>query len=284
MSGLWQASGPPTGGKATIWGCGEVVRKEAEFPSPNELVVGTVVKVFDQGAFVSLEEYGGKEGMVYLKEVASGWIKNIRDHVKENQRVVCKVLAVDKQKGSIDLSLRRVTVGERKQKLAEFEAERRAEKLLLLVAKKLKRGEEKAYEEAGFPLLRKFGSLHRAFSEIAREGPACLEDLELGKSWVKALCSASQALVKQKVCTVEGYLSLVCPVSNGVEIIRNSMVSAKEAMASKVRFYSAGSPLYRVVVTGSSYKEAEDLLEKAAKMVIEKVEEAGGKGEFLRKR
>lgn len=259
-----------------------MVRKAEEFPSPNELVVGTVVKVFDQGAFVSLEEYGGKEGMVHLKEVASGWIKNIRDHVRENQRVVCKVLAVDRQKGIIDLSLRMVTEWEKEQKLKEFEAEKKAEKLFLLVAKKLKKSEKKAYEEAGFALIRKFGSLHRAFEEIAKVGPSCLEDLNLGKNWVKGLHSVSQTLTKPTTCTVSGYLYLMCPTSNGVEVIRNSMLSVKQAMAPHINFYSAGSPLYRIVATGSSYKEAEELLDKAARMVISKIEEAGGKGEFRR--
>jgi len=257
-----------------------MVRKIEEFPSPNELVVGTVVKVFDQGVFVSLEEYGGKEGMIHLSWRGSGWIKNIRDHVRENQRVVCKVLAVDRQKGTIDLSLRMVTEWEKEQKLKEFEAEKKAEKLLLLVAKKLKKSEKKAYEEAGFALIKKFGSLHRAFEEIAKAGPSCLEDLNLGKNWIKRLILASQTLVKPTVCTVAGYLRLTCPASNGVEIIRNSMLSVKEAMAPNIKFYCAGVPLYRIVATGSSYKEAEEFLEKAARMVISKVEEGGGKGEF----
>jgi translation initiation factor 2 subunit 1 len=259
-----------------------MVRKEQEFPAPNELVVGTVIKVFDQGAFVALDEYGGKEGMVHLREIASGWIKNIRDYVRENQRVVCKVLAVDKQKGTIDLSLRMVAEWEKEQKLREFEAEKKAEKLLLLAAKKLRKSESKAYEEAGFALMKKFGSLHRAFEEIAKVGPSCLEDLKLRASWVKALHAVSQTLVKPAVYTVTGYLSLMCPTSNGVEVIRDAMISAKNAMASKVNFYSAGSPLYRVVATGSSYKEAEELLQKAVQMVTSKVEQAGGRGEFRR--
>ncbi|MEM2282091.1 MAG: translation initiation factor IF-2 subunit alpha [Candidatus Hadarchaeales archaeon] len=260
------------------------MRKEAEFPSPNELVVCTVTKVFEQGAFVTLEEYGGKEGMIYLKEIASGWIRNIRDHVREGQRVVCRVLAVDERKGSIDLSLRRVTSSEKKLKLSEFEAERNAEKLLLLVAKKLRRGEKKAYEEAGFPLIRRFGSLHRAFTEIARTGGECLKELKLGESWSKALCSAAQSMIKPTVCRVTGELSLRCIRSDGIEVIKNVLIQTKKSLegGGGLEFYLVGSPRYRVVATGSSYKEAEELLERAAQMIIQKMKEAGGEAEFRR--
>nr|NIP36032.1 S1 RNA-binding domain-containing protein [Thermoplasmata archaeon]NIS13138.1 S1 RNA-binding domain-containing protein [Thermoplasmata archaeon]NIS21032.1 S1 RNA-binding domain-containing protein [Thermoplasmata archaeon]NIT78497.1 S1 RNA-binding domain-containing protein [Thermoplasmata archaeon]NIW83598.1 S1 RNA-binding domain-containing protein [Thermoplasmata archaeon] len=61
------------------------------FPEEGELVVGTVVKVENFGAFVSLEEYPGKEGFIHVAEVAPGWVKYIRDYVRENQKIVTKV-------------------------------------------------------------------------------------------------------------------------------------------------------------------------------------------------
>ncbi len=40
--------------------------------------MATVKEVFDQGAYLTLDEYEGKEGMVHISEIASGWVKNIR--------------------------------------------------------------------------------------------------------------------------------------------------------------------------------------------------------------
>jgi len=51
------------------------------WPEPGSLVVCTVTQVVDFGAFVSLDEYSGKQGLIHISEVASGWIKYIRDHV-----------------------------------------------------------------------------------------------------------------------------------------------------------------------------------------------------------
>ncbi|MEM3401878.1 MAG: S1 RNA-binding domain-containing protein, partial [Candidatus Hadarchaeales archaeon] len=153
-----------------------MVRRRAEWPSAGELVLCTVTKIFPQGAFVSLDEYGGKEGMVHISEVASGWIKNIRDHIKEGQKVVCKVLFSDPERRSVDLSIRRVKDSERRWKVERLKLEQRAEKLLELVAQKLGKTLDEAYAEAGFPLQEKFGDLYAAL-EAAIQRPGSLEEV-----------------------------------------------------------------------------------------------------------
>ena len=73
------------------------------YPEEGELVVGTVMKVQGFGAFVSLDEYPYKEGFIHISEIATGWVKRIRNHIKENQKVVCKVIHIDKSKDHVDL-------------------------------------------------------------------------------------------------------------------------------------------------------------------------------------
>jgi len=87
------------------------------WPEEDELVVCSVVKVTDFGAFVELDEYGRKEGLIHISEVASGWVKYIRDHVREGQKIVCKVLYVDESKHHIDLSLKDVNEHQRREKI-----------------------------------------------------------------------------------------------------------------------------------------------------------------------
>jgi len=61
-----------------------------DYPNEGEFVICTVIKVQNYGAFVSLDEYPNREGFVHIAEVASGWVKRIRNHIKEKQKVVCK--------------------------------------------------------------------------------------------------------------------------------------------------------------------------------------------------
>src|SRR5439155_14476871 len=104
-----------------------------DWPDEGDLVVCTVTNVKNFGAFVTLDEYEAKEGFIHIAEVSSGWIKYIRDYIREGQKVVCKVLKVDKEKGNIDLSLKAVNEHQRREKIQEWKYDHKAENLLGIV-------------------------------------------------------------------------------------------------------------------------------------------------------
>lgn len=260
-----------------------MVRRKNEYPSPDELVIGTISEVFPEGAFVKLDEYGGKVGLVHLSEVASGWIKNIREHIREGQKVVCRVLSVDEKRGHVDLSMRRVKESEKTWKREQWRREERAEKLLELAAKKLKKSLEEAYQEVGFKLQEEFGDMYTGLEKLAKEGEKALEPLGLNKKWLKTLVRISSSLVELPFCKVTGYLELSCMAPDGVEKIREAMIRAKEEVSDdgvRVEIYYVGSPRYRVEVSAPSYKEAEAALRRVAERAINLLKEQGGKGEF----
>jgi len=244
----------------------------------------TVTKVFNQGAFMKLDEYGGEEGMVHISEVASGWIKNIRDYVREGQKAVCKVLAVDPKREHIDLSLRRVKDSERRWKVQQLKREQRAEKLLELAAGKLGKSLDEAYEEVGFSLQEKFGDLYSALESAAKD-KSTLIDVVKDQSWAEVLSDIAVSKVETPSYNVVGYLDLSCPSPNGVEVIKSAMIDARDSAKRNgidVEFYYVGSPRYRVEVTAPSYKVAESVMQKITEEAIAAVKKAGGKGEFQR--
>ena len=102
--------------------------KKPDWPEVGDLVIATVEEVTDFGAYVKLDEYD-KKGLLHISEISSSWIRNIRDFVREGQKVVLKVLRVDVEKGHIDLSLRRVTKREKIEKMMSYKKERKAETL-----------------------------------------------------------------------------------------------------------------------------------------------------------
>ena len=110
-----------------------------------ELVICTVNKINPNSAYVILEEYG-KEGMIHISELVSGWVRNIKDHVKVGQKVVAKITRVNENDGYIALSLKRVDDRQEKEKLKEYNLDNKAERMLEIVAKErkktLKRGEK----------------------------------------------------------------------------------------------------------------------------------------------
>lgn len=259
-----------------------MARYRSEWPSAGELVMCMVKKVFPQGAFVTLDEYGGKEGMIHISEVASGWIKNIRDHVRENQKVVCKVLAVDPARQQVDLSIRRVKDSERRWKAQRVKLNQRAEKLLELAASKLGKTLDQAYEEVGFKLQEKFGDLYSAMETAAKDSSSLAG---LDESWVKIIAELAKDSIQTPSYKVTGNVILSSTAPNGVEIIKSAMINSRDSVRDEdvnVDIYYLGAPKYRIEVTAPSYKAAENAMQQAAELMIDVVTKAGGKGEFQR--
>ena len=69
-----------------------------------EILEGRVTGVTKFGAFVELPE--GNTGMVHISEVAPVFVKEIRNYVKEDQKVRVKILSIG-EGGKISLSMKR---------------------------------------------------------------------------------------------------------------------------------------------------------------------------------
>ena len=67
-----------------------------EWPEEGDLLICTVKDIKQNGAYLSLDGYDGREGFVFVGEIAAGWVRNIRAHVREGQRLVAKVIGVKK--------------------------------------------------------------------------------------------------------------------------------------------------------------------------------------------
>lgn len=69
------------------------------------ILEGTVVNITKFGAFVEVE---GKTGLVHISEVSDTYVKDIKEHLKEQDKVKVKVISVD-DGGRISLSIKQAT-------------------------------------------------------------------------------------------------------------------------------------------------------------------------------
>ena len=256
-----------------------MVRKSQEWPDEGELIVGTVYKVLNYGAFAKLEEYQGKEAFIHISEVSSGWVKNIRDHVRENQKIVARVLRVNPKKGHVDASLKRIREDQRTKKIQQWKIEQKAEKFLELVAKSLDKDLDTAYEEVGYELMDIFGDVYGAFESAAEEGAETLTEEGISQEWADAITEVAVKNIQPPEVHITGYVDIENYAPNGVEIIKEALLAAEDE---NIEVQCVGAPRYRITVTSTDYKIAETQLKEAALKAVEIVEDAGGKGEFLR--
>jgi translation initiation factor 2 subunit 1 len=260
--------------------------KYSGWPDPSELVVGKVDEIADFGVFVELSEYEDKRGLVHISEVASGWIKNVRDHVTVGQTVVAKVLDVDESSQQIDLSLKDVNDHQRSEKVQEWKAEQRADNWMTIAF-----GEDIAdeqYATVANEFLAEFGSLYAGFEEAAIHGADALDDTDLSEEEIDAIVETARENVSVPYVTVSGYVDLQSPERAGVDVIRESLHAAEgngdlpDEVELEVTY--VGSPEYRIRVQAPDYKTAESELESSADRAAAYVTEHNGTAEFHRER
>jgi translation initiation factor 2 subunit 1 len=259
--------------------------KKREWPEAGDLVVGTVEAVTDYGAYVKLDEYD-KKGLLHISEISSSWIRNIRDFVREGQKVVLKVLRVDAEKGHIDLSLRRVTKREKIEKMLFWKREKKAEALLRSVAEKTGLSLDEVYEKAG-GLIEKEYTLYEGFEKAAKEGVEVLTKIGVPEELANVFAEVAKERIRVSVVRVKGTVELRCMKPNGVNIIKEAFLNAKKTEKSrdvKVRFYVVAAPKYCIEVLAENYKQAEAVLQKVAENVVSHIVKAGGQGVFRREK
>lgn len=256
-----------------------MVRMRKQWPEEGELVVGTVHKVLGYGAFASLEEYEGKEAFIHISEVSSGWVKNIRDYVRENQKIVARVLRVNPKKGHVDVSLKRIREDQRTRKIQQWKIEQKAEKLLEISANSIGKDLDTAYEEVGYMLMDEFGDLYEAFETASEEGKDALKSKGIEDEWAETITAVAKKNISPPEVQITGYVDLKSYAPDGVEVIKNALGSVKDE---NISIQCVGAPRYRLMVKSTDYITAEGLLKKAAQSCIDAVIKAGGEGEFHR--
>ncbi|CAO2586725.1 Eukaryotic translation initiation factor 2 subunit 1 [Lemmus lemmus] len=79
------------------------------FPEVEDVVMVNVRSIAEMGAYVSLLEYNNIEGMILLSELSRRRIRSINKLIRIGRNECVVVIRVDKEKGYIDLSKRRVS-------------------------------------------------------------------------------------------------------------------------------------------------------------------------------
>lgn len=234
-------------------------------PEEDEIVLCTVTNIHFHSVFAKLDAYD-KTGMLHISEISPGRIRNIRDYVKEGKKIICKVLRIDREKGHIDLSLRRVNETQRRNKVTEMKQEQLAESILEFVAKKQKKDANILYEKLA-TLLPDYDTLYGAFEAVTND-ELDLAKLGLEAALAKDLTDVIKQRIKLPEVYIKGEFAIRTYESNGVDVIREAM---KKALAVKgdfdLKYKGAGA--YILLVRAPDYKEAEGVVEQIQTAVLD---------------
>ena len=242
-----------------------------ELPEAGEIVIATITKIGDHGAYATLDEYKTIQGFLHVSEIAHGWVRNVSKYVKEGEKKVLLVKKISEGREEIDLSLKQVSREQQKRKLLDVKRFEKGKGIIKNIKEKTKLSDNDIGKLED-KILSKYDSVYDGIVDIATNGIEVFTDLKLPK---KTLDIIEEVGNKIKLPSVEirGILELTDNSSNGVENIRNSLQGFEKTDQNNIKILYVGAPRYRISVTDSDFKSAEKIL----KPILEDIEKNIGK-------
>lgn len=252
-----------------------------ELPETGEIVIATITKVSDHGAYVTLDEYNNIQGFLHVSEIAPGWVRNITKYVKEGEKKVLLVKKVRSERAEIDLSLKQISKDQKKKKLLEVKRFEKG-KTIIQNVKDAAGLSQKDVEKLEEQIFSKYDSIYDAFLDVVRKGISVLNDLGIPKKTISAIEEVSSKIRLPSV-EIRGILEITNSKSDGVDIIRKTLTDAiKNNNESKVEITYIGAPKYRITVSAQDFKSAEKSLKPILLEIQDSIEKQKGTFNFIR--
>ncbi|MDG6937661.1 MAG: translation initiation factor IF-2 subunit alpha [Nitrososphaerota archaeon] len=246
--------------------------EDRSLPDPGEIVVCTVRELTSHGIYVNLDQYDGTNGFLHVSEISTGWVRNIDRVAKVSQKLILKVIRLNRARREIDLSLRQVTNEERRQKVIEWKREERALTIIDAVSKKM--GIDDAHvKELRHKLEGEFGTLYAALETAARKGAEGLSGAGLSEEEAEAVAGIAGEKIVPPRYEIGALVEVSSRSPEGIEQVKKTLLAAASAPSAEVHITYAGAPHYRVRITADDYKQAE----KAMDVVLDKIKGEVGK-------
>ncbi len=234
-------------------------------PNVGELVIANISKIGKFGAYCRLPEYNDLEVFLPIREVSSGWIKNIREFIHEGQRIVCEVVFYDREKNTIDVSLKRVPAAKAKARIRSYNLEKRLAGLFAQAAKMSKEGDVEALASTAL-------SEFKTYTELvynATENTPQFAASKLPKRMREALLKVIEANKKKKRFIVSYIMKLTTyNTMSGASELRK-LLSDVKTIGIDVSYI--GAPRYRLASEDTDYTKAEDKIRKAESLIRERL-------------
>ncbi|KAF2752871.1 eukaryotic translation initiation factor-like protein 2 subunit alpha [Pseudovirgaria hyperparasitica] len=251
---------------------------EEKFPEVESFVMVNVKQIAEMGAYVKLLEYDNIDGMILLSELSRRRIRSIQKLIRVGRNEVVVVLRVDKDKGYIDLSKRRVSPEDIVKCEERYNKSKMVHSIMRHVAEKTTTPIEEIYQAIGWPLNKKYGHAVDAF-KLSITNPDVWNEVTFPSDVVKdELQSYIRKRLTPQPTKIRADVKVTCYEPAGIDAIKDALKcgEARSTKDNQIKCRLVSPPLY--VFTSSCLDKTTgiDLLEQALRDVTAKIREHSG--------
>uniref|UniRef100_T1J8V6 Eukaryotic translation initiation factor 2 subunit 1 n=1 Tax=Strigamia maritima TaxID=126957 RepID=T1J8V6_STRMM len=254
------------------------------YPEIEDVVMVNVRSIAEMGAYVSLLEYNNIEGMILLSELSRRRIRSINKLIRVGRSECVVVIRVDKEKGYIDLSKRRVSPEDIIKCEEKFAKAKAVNSILKHVAEILKYESdaqlEKLYQKTAWLFDEKYKKQAYCYDVFkhAVSDPAILDDCNLDEVTKDILIQNIKRRLTPQAVKIRADIEVACYRYEGIDAVKNALrkgiACSTEEMPIKINLIAP--PLYVMTTTTLDRNDGLKALEVAIAEISQGIRSAGG--------
>merc|ERR1712062_272263 len=257
---------------------------ENRYPEIDDVVMVNVRSIADMGAYVHLLEYNNIEGMILLSELSRRRIRSINKLIRVGRTEPVVVIRVDKDKGYIDLSKRRVSPEDIERCTEVFSKGKAVNSILRHVAQimEFKSNEqlEDLYKQTAWHFeakTKKKGSSYDWFKQAVQD-PSLLDECNLDDQIKKVLLEQINIKLTPQAVKVRADIEVSCYTYEGIDAIKAALRAGLECSSEQIplNIQLIAPPLYVVTTSTTEHKIAIEKLNEALEAIQKNIEASGG--------
>ncbi|KAM3084174.1 hypothetical protein ACMFMG_001725 [Clarireedia jacksonii] len=251
---------------------------EEKYPEIDSFVMVNVKQIAEMGAYVKLLEYDNIDGMILLSELSRRRIRSIQKLIRVGRNEVVVVLRVDKEKGYIDLSKRRVSPEDIVKCEERYNKGKMVHSIMRHVAEKTKHPIEDLYEKIVWPLNKKFGHAVDAF-KLSITNPDTWQEVTFPNDVIAdELKSYIGKRLTPQPTKVRADVEVTCFGYEGIDAVKTALrtAEARNTADNQVKVKLVSPPLYVLTSTCLEKQVGISTLEAAIVDIRKNIEGAGG--------
>jgi len=228
-----------------------------KYPEIDDVVMVNVRSIAEMGAYVQLLEYKNIEGMILLSELSRRRIRSINKLVRVGRNECVVVIRVDKDKGYIDLSKRRVSPEEVKKCEEKFTRGKTVASILRHVGEILEYDSDEQLEELFEKTAWYFdeknkhnGGAYDAFKHAVGD-PSILDECGLDEKTKDVLISNINRRMMPQAVKVRSDIEVSCYSYEGIDAVKDALRAGLKLTSEEfpVSINLIAPPLYVVTTT-----------------------------------
>ncbi|XP_011883044.1 PREDICTED: eukaryotic translation initiation factor 2 subunit 1 [Vollenhovia emeryi] len=256
-----------------------------KYPEVEDVVMVNVRSIAEMGAYVHLLEYNNIEGMILLSELSRRRIRSINKLIRVGKTEPVVVIRVDKEKGYIDLSKRRVSAEDVEKCTERYAKAKAVNSILRHVAELLHYDNddqlEELYQKTAWHFEEKYKKQKASAYDFFKQSvldPSILAECGLDEDTKEVLLNNIKRKLTSQAVKIRADVEVACYGYEGIDAVKTALKAGLALSTDElpIKINLIAPPLYVMTTSTPEKQDGLKALGDAIEVIQSKITSLGG--------